>query len=71
MVLHQTQLYCMKDSKHFNVYLDTVRLVGGATEYEGRLEVYYDGIWGTVCGDKLSDGISAVVCRTLGLPWYD
>uniref|UniRef100_K1R2P6 Deleted in malignant brain tumors 1 protein n=1 Tax=Magallana gigas TaxID=29159 RepID=K1R2P6_MAGGI len=46
-----------------------VRLVGGTTEYEGRLEVYKSGKWGTVCDDGLNDTLSVVVCRSLGLPW--
>uniref|UniRef100_K1R131 Deleted in malignant brain tumors 1 protein n=1 Tax=Magallana gigas TaxID=29159 RepID=K1R131_MAGGI len=46
-----------------------VRLVGGTTEYEGRLEVYKSGKWGTVCDDGLNDQLSVVVCRSLGLPW--
>lgn len=46
-----------------------VRLVGGATEYEGRLEVFYNGSWGTVCDDYSNDKLSAVVCQSLGLPW--
>jgi cysteine-rich repeat protein len=29
-----------------------VRLTDGAAEGEGRLEVYYDSQWGTVCGDN-------------------
>lgn len=45
--------------------------MGGPTQYEGRLEVYYNGEWGTVCDDKINDKVSAVVCRTLDLPWYD
>lgn len=61
----------MKLSKHINIYADTVRLVGGSTEYEGRLEVYYNGAWGTVCESELNANISTVVCRTLGLPWLD
>lgn len=45
--------------------------MGGTTQYEGRLEVYRHGQWGTVCDDNLNEKVSAVVCRTLGFPWYD
>eukprot|EP00105_Crassostrea_gigas_P035986 XP_019920134.1 PREDICTED: deleted in malignant brain tumors 1 protein [Crassostrea gigas] len=48
---------------------ETVRLIGGTTQFEGRLEVYRHGQWGTVCDDKINEKVSAVVCRTLGLPW--
>lgn len=29
-------------------------LVGGLNEYVGWLEVFYNGVWGIVCGDGLN-----------------
>ncbi|XP_071947874.1 carboxypeptidase D-like [Antedon mediterranea] len=47
---------------------NTIRLKGGRIPREGRLEVYHDGQWGTVCKKQFSTVTAASICRQLGYP---
>ena len=48
------------------IYSFTVRLVDGGSYNEGRVEVYYNGEWGTVCNDGWNDTYASLVCAQLG-----
>jgi len=59
-----------KHNKDVSVSCNTsVRLVGGPSPREGRLEVYHNGTWGTVCDDYFSDSAARVVCYMLGFSY--
>ena len=43
-----------------------LKLVGGISENEGRLEVCFDQRWGTINGDGWTHTDTQVACRQLG-----
>ena len=47
---------------------DNIRLAGGNGTYEGRVEVFHDDQWGTVCDDSWDNSDAIVVCQSLGYP---
>ncbi|XP_076082552.1 scavenger receptor cysteine-rich domain superfamily protein-like [Mytilus galloprovincialis] len=45
----------------------SVRLIGGASYNEGRVEIHHANEWGTICETNFSKNEGMVVCRMLGL----
>ena len=43
-----------------------LRLMSGSTQYEGRVEICFNGKWGAVCDDGFDDNGAKVACRELG-----
>ncbi len=44
----------------------SIRLMGGASSNEGRLEIYYGGRWGSICENGWGAMTAEVVCTELG-----
>ena len=42
-----------------------IRLIDGGKPYQGRVEIFYEGQWGTVCDDGWNFADARTVCRQL------
>ncbi|XP_071819842.1 scavenger receptor cysteine-rich domain-containing group B protein-like isoform X2 [Apostichopus japonicus] len=49
----------------------SLKLVDGYSVYSGRIEIYHNGEWGTICDDDWDEDDAHVACRQLGYPTVD
>ena len=49
----------------FRSITGNIRLVGGNTIFEGRVEIYHDGIWGTMCEAEIENLDLVVICASI------
>ena len=47
-----------------------IRLVGGRYLWEGRVEIFLSGVWGTISHDWATSTGARIVCRQLGYNTY-
>ena len=47
-----------------------VRLEGNVLNSSGRLEVFYNNSWGTVCDDSFDNNDASVACFMLGQGYF-
>ena len=47
-----------------------IRLQGGSYPNQGRVEVYCNGQWGTICDDGFGSTDAQTICKQLGYNYY-
>ena len=53
-----------------NPYNGMIRLQGGNYSNQGRVEVYCNGQWGTICDDGFGSTDANTICKQLGYTGY-
>ena len=53
-----------------NSYSGMIRLQGGSYSNQGRVEVYCNGQWGTICDDGFGSTDANTICKQLGYTGY-
>lgn len=60
------------DNLYLSLLLSTgeksVRLIDGENMHSGRVEIFFNGEWGTVCDDTFGKEEGQVICNQLGYP---
>ena len=50
--------------------IENIRLTGGPTIYEGRVEIFLNGQWGAVCSEGIDTKEAETLCQSLGFGPY-
>ena len=53
-----------------NPFDGMIRLQGGSYSNQGRVEVYCNGQWGTICDDGFGSTDAQTICKQLGYNYY-
>ena len=53
-----------------NPYSGMIRLQGGDFANQGRVEVYCNGQWGTICDNGFGSDDANIICKQLGYSGY-
>jgi len=53
-----------------NCTLGEIRLVNGASELDGRVEVCFGNLWGTICHNSWDNRDAGVICKQLFGPSF-
>ena len=53
-----------------NPFSGMIRLQGGSYSNQGRVEVYCNGQWGTICDDGFGSTDARTICKQLGYNSY-
>ena len=53
-----------------NLFPGMIRLQEGSDSNQGRVEVYCNGEWGTICADGFGSNNASTVCKQMGYNSY-
>ena len=67
------KIICLSDTTRIwnsNPFNGMIRLQGGNYSNQGRVEVYCNGQWGTICDDGFGSTDAQTICKQLGYNYY-